>query len=414
MFLRAAEEIVRILTSAVPSSLDVEFVVVGAGPLRKFMEVKGMAITGARFTFLGWLDRPALAGLLPTLDVVLNPSLRSSETFCIANLEAMSSGVPVVSLGVAGIGEYLNPRTNGTAGLIVGPPPGTADDRDGTTWPALMAHLAVTVLTNGTMHRALRRTSRAAAQIYDSERMVQSYGALYQRLAAEMTAVGPMAPGPMAPKNWHGATISASSVQEVFLHMASSEMAKLSLDVAEAERSISSLVTDTGRMHDAFALLMRGAVLGITRFPVLAHIPSGTRWWKIDNVPLSAVAQFRLLNETSWWPGFGQCPTVLDAAAAVAAVRRKGEDRPSEWPAHTAQILRFLRPEIMSGLSRVLVGVARSIGDGEPVTLIDGNHRAISFVGAKAADEKWAAATLLLGVDPHFGRNWTGNFFCRR
>jgi glycosyltransferase involved in cell wall biosynthesis len=42
------------------------------------------------------------------LDILVNPSLRAwSETFCIANVEAMAAGLPVVSFGVGGTGEYL-------------------------------------------------------------------------------------------------------------------------------------------------------------------------------------------------------------------------------------------------------------------------------------------------------------------
>ena len=32
---------------------------------------------------------------MASFDVIVNPSLRSSETFCIVNIEAMSAGIPV-------------------------------------------------------------------------------------------------------------------------------------------------------------------------------------------------------------------------------------------------------------------------------------------------------------------------------
>jgi len=39
---------------------------------------------------------------------VVNPSLRAwSETFCIANIEVMASGVPLVTFGVGGVGDYV-------------------------------------------------------------------------------------------------------------------------------------------------------------------------------------------------------------------------------------------------------------------------------------------------------------------
>ena len=43
-----------------------------------------------------------------SFDVVVQPALRAwSETFCIANLEAMASARPIVSFGVGGVGEYF-------------------------------------------------------------------------------------------------------------------------------------------------------------------------------------------------------------------------------------------------------------------------------------------------------------------
>ena len=48
--------------------------------------------------------------MLRTLDVIINPSLRAwSETFCIANIEAMATGIPLVTFGIGGVGEYVYP-----------------------------------------------------------------------------------------------------------------------------------------------------------------------------------------------------------------------------------------------------------------------------------------------------------------
>ena len=57
----------------------------------------------------GVYDRRQLSSRLSrTVNIMVNPSLRAwSETFCIANTEAMAAGLPIVSFGVGGIGEYL-------------------------------------------------------------------------------------------------------------------------------------------------------------------------------------------------------------------------------------------------------------------------------------------------------------------
>ena len=48
----------------------------------------------------------ALNEMYASFDVVVQPALRAwSETFCIANVEAMAVGRPVVSFGVGGVGE---------------------------------------------------------------------------------------------------------------------------------------------------------------------------------------------------------------------------------------------------------------------------------------------------------------------
>jgi glycosyltransferase involved in cell wall biosynthesis len=44
---------------------------------------------------------------LAGIDILVNPSLSESETFCVANIEAMALGIPLVSFGTSGQSEYL-------------------------------------------------------------------------------------------------------------------------------------------------------------------------------------------------------------------------------------------------------------------------------------------------------------------
>jgi glycosyltransferase involved in cell wall biosynthesis len=73
--------------------------------------------------FTGWVLRDSLPQLMSTIDIIVNPSLRDSETFCIANLEAMAAGAALVTFANGGQSEYMR---NETYGLVVGPQP-TAD-----------------------------------------------------------------------------------------------------------------------------------------------------------------------------------------------------------------------------------------------------------------------------------------------
>ena len=85
------------------------FTIVGDGALRQSLEnlADRLQIAWA-VHFTGWVSATALPLLLAGVDIVINPSLRAwSETFCIANIEAMSMGVPLVTFAVGGIGEYV-------------------------------------------------------------------------------------------------------------------------------------------------------------------------------------------------------------------------------------------------------------------------------------------------------------------
>jgi glycosyltransferase involved in cell wall biosynthesis len=82
------------------------FVVVGDGPLRQSLEDLAIRLDISwAVSFLGWVgsDQNQLSGVLRGLDAVVNPSLRAwSETFCIANIEAMAMAVPLITFGVGG------------------------------------------------------------------------------------------------------------------------------------------------------------------------------------------------------------------------------------------------------------------------------------------------------------------------
>jgi len=98
------------------------FVVLGDGPMRKPLEEFGARLgLRSRLHFTGGVyDQSALASLLASLDVMVNPSLRAwSETLCIANVEAMAMRLPVVTFGVGGVGEYV--RGAQTAGSLTRP-----------------------------------------------------------------------------------------------------------------------------------------------------------------------------------------------------------------------------------------------------------------------------------------------------
>jgi len=83
--------------------VDARLVYVGIGPLFKKLrqDAKDLPVT-----FLGYIaDRERLADILASADVSLAPG--PIETFCLAALESLASGTPVVASSTSAVGEFL-------------------------------------------------------------------------------------------------------------------------------------------------------------------------------------------------------------------------------------------------------------------------------------------------------------------
>jgi len=84
---------------------DVEFLLVGDGPLRQELEREAASLgLGASAIFLG--DRQDMTAILASLDVAVLTS--DSESLSNVILEAMAAGLPVVAYGVGGNSELLS------------------------------------------------------------------------------------------------------------------------------------------------------------------------------------------------------------------------------------------------------------------------------------------------------------------
>ena len=95
-----------LLTAAKILSINpfIRFTIVGDGDLRPHLEDLShrLGITWA-IHFAGWIREELLPNILKGFDIVINTSLK--ETFCIANIEVMSMGIPLITFAVGGESE---------------------------------------------------------------------------------------------------------------------------------------------------------------------------------------------------------------------------------------------------------------------------------------------------------------------
>lgn len=155
----------RVVEMLVRLPEDVHWVHGGTGPerpgLERLAEERGVR---PRVHFLGWRDD--VGDLLGIFDLYVMTSDR--EGMSNAMLEALASGVPVVSTPVSGAEEALRPFADGVEpGLVV-----PAD-------PVDLAAATGRILADPARHRRMRQAaSRRARESFGYERMIEDYEAV--------------------------------------------------------------------------------------------------------------------------------------------------------------------------------------------------------------------------------------------
>jgi glycosyltransferase involved in cell wall biosynthesis len=108
------------------------------------------------------------------------------ESFCLAALEAMACGVPVVAPHVGGLPEVVR---DGSSGLLF--PPGDH---------AAAARMAAALLADPARHAAMRQAAVRHAARFGYARVVPLYADLYRGLLAR----GTRRPAAYPAAHWHG------------------------------------------------------------------------------------------------------------------------------------------------------------------------------------------------------------------
>lgn len=145
------------------------FLIVGDGELRQTLEQQtaALGLTGA-VRFLGW--RADIDRLYADIDVVALTS--RNEGSPVALIEAMASGVPVVSTEVGGVADVVQ---HGVSGLLA-----PMDDAAG------IARHILTLLADPALRRTMGQHGRVnVAATYDAGRLVTDIESLYEDLVRE-------------------------------------------------------------------------------------------------------------------------------------------------------------------------------------------------------------------------------------
>jgi rhamnosyl/mannosyltransferase len=104
---------------AAAGALPVRLVIVGDGPMAEAWKAAAAGRHAAEIEFTGSLPDEDVKMWMRTADVLVLPSVTAAEAFGVVQLEAMASGVPVISTRVASGVPWVN--RDGETGLVVAP-----------------------------------------------------------------------------------------------------------------------------------------------------------------------------------------------------------------------------------------------------------------------------------------------------
>ena len=175
---KRVEDVIRVF-AAVRREVPSVLLMVGDGADRTKSREVAVELGVERYIrYLGQLD--AVEDVLSTGDLFILTS--ANESFGLAALEAMSSGVPVIGTTAEGLPELIQQGETGFL-LPVGDVPG-------------MARRAIEILSDAERHAAMGQKARQVAiDKYEASRVVPMYEELYARVTEQPVA----APGYMAP-----------------------------------------------------------------------------------------------------------------------------------------------------------------------------------------------------------------------
>jgi rhamnosyl/mannosyltransferase len=147
-------------------------VIVGDGPLGPALREQAQALgLGERVVFAGKIGDDDLPAYYAAARAFVLPACERSEAFGLVQVEALASGLPIVSTELSTGTSYVN--AHGASGLVVAP-------RDS----AALAEALNRILEDTDLHQRLSEGARQRAALFEADRMVSQIEALYAEVLA--------------------------------------------------------------------------------------------------------------------------------------------------------------------------------------------------------------------------------------
>ena len=140
--------------------------IAGDGPMKNYLQHESLKLgLGENIQWLGWLDQPQkLSAFYKSLDIFVMPS--RVESFGVAAVEALASGIPVIASQCGGIPEIVK---HGNNGLLVAPES-----------PNDLARAIISMVKNDLLRETMGKNARLIAETRFSwnvslNRMIEIY-----------------------------------------------------------------------------------------------------------------------------------------------------------------------------------------------------------------------------------------------
>ena len=162
--------LIRAVAQLIEERLSVKLTIIGLGPLRQELELLARQLgVEDQVTFTGPISNEEVIDYLNKFDIAVMPSTSEGETFGVAAVEAMATGLPVVASNIGGLPEVV---LHDVTGKLVKP----------SDVGSLAAALREYVNSHALRIKHGLAGRRRAEELFDWSRNADSMGQLYSRI----------------------------------------------------------------------------------------------------------------------------------------------------------------------------------------------------------------------------------------